>query len=146
MIHDLYRRQRADAAWTRKSDLRSTRGATPKYLTLACFVAALMGCALTPKEAQEQGTRRTFALQLPPERAAVCIERNAENISGRWLARHRALSDGALEVVIRYTEIFGVLAVAHVRAEGAGSAVEVWVSPYVLVDAAELTQSFIAGC
>lgn len=114
--------------------------------TSACLVAALVGCAFTPKEIVEQGTRRTAALNLPPEQAAVCIERNAENISGRWLARQRPLPDGALEVVMRYTELLGVLAVAHLRAEGSGSAVEVWVSPNVLVDAEALTKTFLAGC
>jgi hypothetical protein len=113
------------------------------WLTLILSTA---GCLLTPKEITQQGTRRTAALQLPPQRAAVCIETNAENRSGLYIARHRILSDELIEVVVRYTDVLGVLAIAHLRPEGRGSAVEIWMSPNVLVDADALTQAFISGC
>jgi hypothetical protein len=101
---------------------------------------------MTPAKVVEQGTRRTAALKLPPKDAALCIERNAENRSGYYLARQRPLPDQGIEIVIRFTELLGVLAVAHLHAEGAGSAVEIWVSPNSLVDADGLRKSFIAGC
>jgi hypothetical protein len=110
------------------------------------LVLSSAGCILTPNEVAQQGTRRTAALRLPPPQAAVCIERNAENRSGLYTARQRVVSDGVIEIVIRYTDVLGVLSVAHLRAEGAGSAVEVWVSPHVLVDAGSLTEALIGGC
>lgn len=110
------------------------------------LVLSSAGCILTPNEVAQQGTRRTAALRLPPTQAAVCIERNAENRSGLYTARQRVVSDGVIEVVIRYTDVLGVLSVAHLRAQGGGSAVEVWVSPRVLVDAGALTEALIGGC
>lgn len=111
-----------------------------------CLLAALAGCALTPAEVSEQGTRRTAAARLPPAQAAVCIERNAENRSAYYVARQRALDDGVVEVVIRFTEILGVLAIVRLHPEGTGSAIEMWTSPNVLVDAGDLTKHFISGC
>jgi hypothetical protein len=110
------------------------------------LVFSIAGCVLTPKDITQQGTRRTAALRLPPQRAAVCIEGNAENRSGLYIARQRVVSEELVEVVIRYTDLLGVLAVAHIRPEGNASAVEVWMSPNVLVDAASLTEAFISGC
>ena len=114
------------------------------FALLSLFVVT--GCALTPKEVTEKGTRRTAALRLPPQQAALCIERNAENRSGLYIASHRPFSGEAIEVTIRFTEFMGVLAVAHLRPEGTGSAVEVWISPNVLVDASALNDAFIANC
>ena len=55
-------------------------------------------------------------------------------------------NDGVVEVVIRFTEILGVLAIVRLHPEGTGSAIEMWASPNVLVDAGDLTKHFIAGC
>jgi hypothetical protein len=110
------------------------------------IVTLLTACALTPNEIVQQGTRRTAALQLPPIQAAACIQRNAEERSAYYIATQRPRPDNSLEVVIRLTQLLGVLAVARLHAEGTGSAAELWMSPNVLVDAESLTRKFMQGC
>ena len=95
-----------------------------KILTLT-FALLLTGCTTTPQQIVEQGVRYDAQLKLPPNNAADCIARNAENIHGDFITTVRPLKDdGSMEVILRLAT--AALAVTHVRPEGKGSAATSW--------------------
>lgn len=84
----------------------------------SCFVllAFLSGCAFGQRDSGT-GSRHTHRFQLPPEKAAQCFARNAEEHSSALASEVRVQRDGAAEVTVRVKN--GVLyATADIRRAG----------------------------
>ena len=106
---------------------------TTKLLVLF-LTAALAGCAISPAEIREHGSRTDFHLRQGPEAAAACVARNAENLGGQITGRVNATmrqgaAPGEVELVIYYKE--GFLLSASFVADGPGAAASAWESPYM---------------
>jgi len=89
-----------------------------KTLWLAILIS-LAGCAQPQRQSESFGSTHTFRSQQPPERAARCFARNAEEHSSALAAEVTPGDDGA-RVVVRVRN--GVTyATADFRRSGAGS-------------------------
>ena len=109
------------------------------------WVLVLAGCAMTPADVVEQGTRHAWSSSLSPQAAAECIARNAENTSGTITAIVRAApTSGAVETIVRTGE-GGVMSLSQSRPAAKGATVEIWISPRFLTPERYLT-SVSKGC
>lgn len=82
-------------------------------------LALLAGCALAQRPSTQYGSSHTHRFQKPPQEAARCFARNAEEHSSALLAEVNARDNGA-EVIVRVKN--GVTyATADFRRAGAGS-------------------------
>jgi len=95
------------------------------------FLAAVgvSGCASTPQEIKETGTRTEHALKLSPAQAAGCLSRNADEFVDSLSSTVRALpAPNQHEVIVRISTGMGLrtLFVMEVVPEGTGSHMTMW--------------------
>jgi hypothetical protein len=118
-----------------------------KTLAIAISLAALAGCAISPQEVVEHGTRFTGNIKGTPIEAARCVARNAEYTSGSVIATASEIDAGAAETIIRGTiELTTTLSVWRFRAADAGSTFEVWVSHTMLTGTESHVQDMRGKC
>jgi hypothetical protein len=116
-------------------------------LILAALV--LTGCALSPADLREQGTREAFNMRLAPAAAAACVARNAENSGGpitghvNTSVRNAAVA-GNIELVIFAGTHYYVS--AEFSPTSAGSNAIAWVSPHLLESVAKRFLTAFDGC
>lgn len=97
-------------------------------LALACL-AGLTGCWYTPEMVRADGMRAEHTLALPPQQAAGCLSRNADNYLDSITSLIRALPQpGHFEVVVRGSggEGHSTLMVIDVAPHGGGSKASSW--------------------
>jgi len=98
------------------------KGMTMKILPLLLLLA---GCAVTPQQIMEQGTRYDARLKLPPAKAAECVARNAWNLNSDFSHTMLPLGeDGSMEVVLRVGSI--VLTIVRLRPIADGTTATSW--------------------
>jgi hypothetical protein len=112
--------------------------------SIAVLAFALAGCAMTPGEVLERGTRTQVELKRPPAAAAECIARNAGEISGYTLPEIRGLEAAGREVVVRTASEAGTIAVVQLRPTPAGSSASVYLTPNLL--GGDLGGKLLEGC
>lgn len=84
------------------------------------LMAALSGCAVTPAELRQTGTRSDYTSTRTPARFAACISENAENQN--FQARTRVIeSSGITETMIFAIKDGGINAVIISEASPSGS-------------------------
>jgi hypothetical protein len=73
-----------------------------RYTTIATFILAalLAGCSTPARQTAPTGSRNTVRLQQPPDKAAACFARNAEEHSSALVAEVHPRGDTA-EVIVR---------------------------------------------
>lgn len=101
-------------------------------MRIALFVLLLSGCALTPTELREQGSRTTFERNAPPVEVATCLGRVIDEyrpfLDARFASEVRPGIAGRFEV--RAVVTAAVMVLSEVEPHGAGSRVTIWQSPY----------------
>lgn len=115
-----------------------------KKIVIALATLTLGGCALTPAEIVEQGTRYEWDSSATPSAAAECVARNAENVSGQVAVRVRPAEAGSFEVIARAGEV-GVLALVKSTRKGSGARMQTWIRPYT-TNPAGLAEALAKGC
>jgi hypothetical protein len=109
-------------------------------LALACAA-----CAQLPGEARGAGSRHTHRFTQPPEKAAQCFARNAEEHSSALVAEVLARGSGQWEVVVRVKN--GVLyAGARLERAGTGSSGAVTLMVTTTGRRDELLRELVEGC
>lgn len=112
-----------------------------RYVLIALLLA---GCATTPKDVMESGTRTVHVLKSPPSKAALCMARNVENFHAGMVASVRP-GDVGQEVIARLTAAESVIFVVHVEPTNTGSRAVVWYRGY-LVGGESVQAAMLAGC
>lgn len=117
-----------------------------RFLMLA-LAGAMTGCAVNPVEIQERGERRDLNSALAPRQAMECMARNADNARPTVAARVREGSTaGVYELVAQGAAGGGTLAFVQARPVGTGSAVSIWISPFLVFGERQLGHDIAAGC
>jgi hypothetical protein len=91
---------------------------------------ALSGCALTPDEVMQKGSRQTASSRLAPRDVAACIGRNAESVTRSGETLGYPTGRRGYEVLLHYPDA-GIAAVFSIKPAGTGSDVTAWVTPYI---------------
>lgn len=116
-------------------------------LALAC----LAGCVTTAAEVREEGARTVHKLQMPPEQAAGCLARNADQFPmGGFLSQVRALPrKGEYEVVVTIDGGLGpnALFVMEVVPDGPGSSMQLWAYRFLMQSREDAFRAHVVrGC
>lgn len=115
-------------------------------LTTILITAALAGCATSPQEVIDRGTRHTGEIAKAPMDAAKCIARSAE-YSGNWLTTTQETGAGQTEVLLKSSAAsYMTMAIWRFSAAGSGSRYEAWVNPDYMPSHAELLKSMRGSC
>lgn len=116
-----------------------------RYGLLIALVVGLTGCIGPLRQPSTvQGSRDTVRLQLPPDRAAACFARNAEEHSSALIAEVRPGGDSA-EVIVRVKN--GVLyGTADFRRAGGGSTAYINLNVTTTGSRRDLVAALTAGC
>ncbi len=102
-------------------------------LTTILITAALAGCATSPQQVIDRGTRHTGEIAKSPSEAAKCIARSAEYSTGSMLAGVSEIDANTSELIVRGTiEVTTTISVWRFRKSASGSTYEAWVSPNLL--------------
>lgn len=111
------------------------------------FVALVLlaGCAYSPAEFREVGTRTTHTLKLPPEKAAYCMARNIEGTRGGLTTSVRPLGDGS-ELLMRIAGTGLLVSVGEMKPSGTGSHATVWMTPNPFYGRDEFVQTLVKDC
>lgn len=114
-----------------------------------CLVAAAVVSACAPFQSREApsggGSRETVRLQLPPEQAARCFGRNAEDHSSALVSEVSARRDGTAETIVRVKN--GVTyATAEFRRAGNGSTGEIRLNVTTTGRRGDLVDALVKGC
>lgn len=89
-------------------------------LAISLVIVALAGCAQAQRQSGAYGSTHTHRSQLPPEQAAHCFARNAEEHSSALVSEVTAGRDGRTDVTVRVKN--GVLyGTGEFRRAGSGS-------------------------
>jgi hypothetical protein len=114
-------------------------------LTLGMAIASVLtGCAHAQRQAGTGGAQHTHRSQQPPEKAARCFARNAEEHSSALMSEV-TLHDNRAEVVVRVKN--GVTyAMADFRRSGAGSAGTIVLMVITSGRRSDLLDSLTKGC
>ncbi len=116
-------------------------------LTTILITAALAGCATSPQEVIDRGTKFTGTIAGTPSEAARCIAKNAEYTSGAMLAGVSEIDAQNTELIIRGTiEVTTSLSVWRFRKANSGSTYEAWVSPSLVVSPERHIQRVRGNC
>ena len=67
----------------------------------AAVLLALVGCAQAQRSQAEYGSRHTHRFQQPPQQAAQCFARNAQEHSSALVAEVNATREGGAQVIVR---------------------------------------------
>lgn len=116
-------------------------------LIAAIALACLAGCAHTPQELRTEVEPERFSSTRSPFDASLCLTRNAEEyrpfVDAVFLAQQRpGRSPGSFEVILSNQGI--VRAVADVIPTPSGSAISIWLTPYLVWR--ELPKRMAEGC
>ena len=113
------------------------------YLS-ALALAAVSACTSSPRPGTPGGSSHTVRLQLPPDQAAACFARNAEEHSSALTAQVRREADRA-EVVVRVKN--GVLyGTADFQRAGAGSRATIALNVMTRGRLGDLVDALTEGC
>ena len=109
-------------------------------------VAILAACApFTSREASSGGAREVRRFQLPPEQAARCFGRNAEDNSSALASEVAVQRDGGAETIVRVKN--GVTyATAQFRRAGSGSTGEIQLNVTTTGRRGDLVDALVKGC
>jgi hypothetical protein len=109
------------------------------------FVSIIAGCAQPARQGGAYGSTHTHRSALPPEQAARCFARNAEEHSSALVAEVSTGSDGRADVTVRVKN--GVTyATAEFRRSGAGSTGAIALMVVSSGGRSDLIQSLTEGC
>jgi hypothetical protein len=113
-------------------------------LAVLTFIAAIAGCTSASRQSAPGSSQVTARAALPPDQAAACFARNAEEHSGALVAEVRPGGDRA-EVVVRVKN--GVLyATADFRRSGAGSTATLALNVTTNSRRSDLVDALLEGC
>jgi hypothetical protein len=116
-----------------------------KSLIAALALALLAGCALAPGGARSTGSSYTHRFGLPPEQAAACFARNAEEHSSALVSTVRRVGDGRFEVTVNVKN--GVLyAQAQIERAGSASTGSILLMVVTSDSRSDLLDALTAGC
>ena len=111
-------------------------------IAVLCLLAAIAGCASPAGESRGWGERVRVAL--PPDRAAACFARNAEEHSGALIAEVRPGGNRA-EVIVRVKN--GVLyGTADFERAGQGSTATLHLNVTTTGRRSDLVAALLEGC
>ena len=110
----------------------------------AVLAAYLAGCASPLRPPASQGARHSQSFQQPPDRAAACFARNAEEHSSALVAEVQPGGDSA-RVVVSVKN--GVLyATADFRRAGSGSTGTITLNVTTTGSRRDLIEALVEGC
>lgn len=117
-----------------------------RALTWAAIGCALAACAQAPSGgASAGGSRYTHRFQLPPEKAARCFAKNAEEHSSALASEVRAERDGTAQTIVRVKN--GVLyATAQFRPSGSGATGEIQLNVVTSGRRSDLIEALVERC
>lgn len=116
-----------------------------KWILIA-VIATLAGCATSPQEVIERGTRFTGEIAKRPMEAALCIAKNAE-YSGNYLATVTGTDATEVELILRSSAVaYFTLALWRFHPSGTQATYEAWVSGSYLPNHAELLKQIRGNC
>jgi len=109
-------------------------------------VAIVAACApFTSREASSGEAREVRRFQLPPEQAARCFGRNAEDHSSALASEVAVQRDGGAETIVRVKN--GVTyATAQCRRAGSGSTGEIQLNVTTTGRRGDLVDALVKGC
>jgi hypothetical protein len=111
-------------------------------LGLLVFASA---CTVGPREAGEYGTRHSHRFQQPPEKAARCFARNAEEHSSALVSEVRTERNGSAYVTVRVKN--GVTyATADMSPAGQGSSGVIVLMVRTSGRSSDLLNALVEGC
>ena len=117
---------------------------TLKITSCLILAAVVSGCALAQRDAG-MGSRHTHRFQLPPEKAARCFARNAEEHSSALMSEVRIEREGRAEVAVRVKN--GVLyATADIRRAGQASTGTIVLMVRTSGRRSDLLDALVEGC
>lgn len=97
------------------------------------LIALLAGCATSPQEVVERGTRFIGDMGKPPLEAARCIGRNAQYTNAYIVTTINEIDADNTELIVRGTfEITTTLSVWRFRKQASGATFEAWVTEGLL--------------
>lgn len=106
-------------------------------------VAALLAGCATPGELQKSGVRSDYALSLPPERAARCMARNAEEyFSANSAHVTEGEAPGTYKIEVRTEQL---VALARIEPFGRHSKATIWRGHFPLIERG-LPDAMAKGC
>jgi hypothetical protein len=113
-------------------------------LAAAMLLACLAACTGPTRQQPGHGSRQNVRLQQPPDRAAACFARNAEEHSSALAAEVRPGGDRA-EVIVRVRN--GVLyGTADFRRAGSGSTATITLNVSSMSRGGNLMDELVEGC
>ncbi|HEV7802424.1 MAG TPA: hypothetical protein VGP15_15205 [Burkholderiales bacterium] len=108
------------------------------------LLACLAACTGPTRQQPSHGSRQSVRLQQPPDRAAACFARNAEEHSSALAAEVRPGGDRA-EVIVRVRN--GVLyGTADFRRAGSGSTATITLNVSSMSRGGNLMDELVEGC
>lgn len=108
------------------------------------MVACVAACAVSPRQGVSYGSRHAHRFQQPPEQAAACFARNAEEHSSALAAEVRPGGDRA-QVVVRVKN--GVTyAIADFERAGSGSTASIVLNVATSGRRNDLVDALVEGC
>jgi len=125
---------------------RSILGKVPALVGPLLTAAVLTACSpFSSREASSGGSREGLRLQLPPEQAARCFGRNAEEHSSALVSEVTVQRDGGAETIVRVKN--GVTyATAQFRPAGRGSTGELYLNVTTTGRRGDLVDALVKGC
>lgn len=121
--------------------------------TIICGLAAVMvvaGCALTPIEMREKGTRTEHTMTQPPLSAASCVARNIEEIRKTYplfvtITNVRAgRRPDETELIAQTPDLIQML--AEFRPDGTGAKATAWQHPHMFEHFDRAFMGAFQGC
>jgi hypothetical protein len=117
-----------------------------RYTTIAAFLlsALLAGCSSPARQSGATGSRETVRLQQPPDKAAACFARNAEEHSSALVAEVHARGDSA-EVIVRVKNgaYYGS---GNFQRAGSGSSANIVLNVTTTGRRSDLMDALLEGC
>jgi hypothetical protein len=108
------------------------------------IVASVAACAVSPRQPVSHGSRHAHRFQQPPEQAAACFARNAEEHSSALTAEVRPGRDRA-QVVVRVKN--GVTyAIADFERAGSGSTASIVLNVATSGRRNDVLDALVEGC
>jgi hypothetical protein len=115
-----------------------------KVVSLSIALCLCAGCALAQRDSGT-GSKHSHRFNLPPEKAARCFARNAEEHSSALMSEVRVESDGSAEVTVRVKN--GVLyATADIRRAGQAASGTITLMVRTSGRRSDLLDALVQGC
>jgi hypothetical protein len=125
---------------------RQSRSLQMPYTVIAVFLvsALLAGCSSPARQSGATGSRESVRLQQPPDKAAACFARNAEEHSSALVAEIHPRGD-SFEVIVRVKN--GVLyGTGDFRRAGNGSSASIVLMVTTTGRRSDLMDALLEGC